>query len=291
MEKLLTTKDLAHAIGASESSLRRWTDSGVIKTARTAGGHRRIPLSEAIRYIRDTGAAVLHPAVLGLPEMPAIAGASANENPIQEQFYDALVAGDAAKARGQIIALYLSGMSIAAIADGPIRLAMERLGPGYKHDPANILVEHRATDICVQTVSLLRQLLPPAAGNAPVAIGAAPAGDPYIVPSAVAAAAAAEAGWREINFGPNTPLNLLAEAAAKHHAQLVWLSISLEPSPAMIKGFKALAGALAKMKVPLAIGGRGAAQLSAPRAANVHVLKTMAEFSALARGALQKTPA
>ena len=170
-------------------------------------------------------------------------------------------------------------------------VALSGPGRGYKHDPANILVEHRATDICVQTVSLLRQLLPPAAENAPVAIGAAPAGDPYILPSAVAAAVAAEAGWREINFGPNTPLNLLAEAVAKHHAQLVWLSISLEPTPAMIKAFTALAGALSKTKVPLAIGGRGAAQMSAPRAANVHVLKTMAEFSALARGALQKAPA
>ena len=110
---------------------------------RTAGGHRRIPLSEAIRYIRETGAAVLHPAVLGLPEVPPV-GAADSGNPIQEQFYDALVAGDAAKVRGQIIALYLSGMTIAAIADGPIRQAMERLGPGYKHDPANILVEHRA---------------------------------------------------------------------------------------------------------------------------------------------------
>lgn len=288
MEKLLTTKDLAHAIGASESSLRRWTDSGVIKTARTAGGHRRIPLSEAIRYIRDTGAVVLYPAALGLPEVPPVA---ANSDRGQEQFHAALVAGDSAKARGQVVALYLGGMSVAAIADGPIRLAMEKIGPGYKHDPANILIEHRATDICVQTISLLRQLLPPAADDAPVAIGGAPTGDPYIVPSAVAAAVVAEAGWRETNFGPDTPLNLLASAAEQQQARLVWLSISLEATPQMNKEFKRLATGLQKLQIPLAIGGRGAAQMSLPRASNVHVLKTMAEFSALARGALQNAPA
>src|SRR5215204_6409591 len=66
LEQLLTTKDLAEAIGASESSLRRWTDSGAIKTARTPGGHRRIPRGEAIRFIRETRATVVRPEILGL---------------------------------------------------------------------------------------------------------------------------------------------------------------------------------------------------------------------------------
>jgi excisionase family DNA binding protein len=289
MEKLLTTKDLARAIGASESSLRRWTDSGAIRTARTSGGHRRIPLSEAIRYIRQTGAAVVDPAALGLPEAPpAAAGASEQSHLAQEQFHQALVQGDMASARGQIIALYLAGMSVAAIADGPIKLALERIGSGWKHDPANILIEHRATDICLQTISLLRQLLPPPADDAPLAIGGAPAGDPYIIPSASAAAVFAEAGWRETNFGPNTPVELLASAAQKRGAAMVWLSVSTEPTPAVQKEFKRLGATLLKLQIPLAIGGRLAATLTPLRGADVHVLHTMAELSALARGARRK---
>ena len=70
--KLLTPKDLADAIGASESSLRRWVDSGRVKMSRTAGGHRRIPLAEAIRFIRETHATVVRPDLLGLGDVASL---------------------------------------------------------------------------------------------------------------------------------------------------------------------------------------------------------------------------
>ena len=50
--------------------MRRWTNDGVIRTSRTAGGHRRIAVSEAIRFIRESGTVVVRPDVLGLPTLP-----------------------------------------------------------------------------------------------------------------------------------------------------------------------------------------------------------------------------
>jgi len=66
---LLTPKDLADAIGVSESSMRRWVDSGRLKMTRTAGGHRRIEINEAIRFIRESGTPVVHPEILGLADI------------------------------------------------------------------------------------------------------------------------------------------------------------------------------------------------------------------------------
>ncbi|HEX9106572.1 MAG TPA: MerR family DNA-binding transcriptional regulator, partial [Longimicrobiales bacterium] len=48
----LSPRELAEAVGVSESSLKRWADRGVLAVERTAGGHRRIPLGEAVRFIR-----------------------------------------------------------------------------------------------------------------------------------------------------------------------------------------------------------------------------------------------
>src|SRR5687767_2559257 len=70
--ELLTPKDLAAAIGASESSLRRWIDSGDIRVSRTAGGHRRIPLGEAVQFIRKIGAVIVRPEVLNMPPAPIL---------------------------------------------------------------------------------------------------------------------------------------------------------------------------------------------------------------------------
>ena len=63
---LLTPKDLADAIGASERSVRRWLDAGTVKVTRTAGGHRRIALEEAVRFIRASGQQVVRPEILGV---------------------------------------------------------------------------------------------------------------------------------------------------------------------------------------------------------------------------------
>ncbi len=59
MHRLLSRSDFAAAIGISESSVRRLADSGDLEIYRTPVGHRRIPVSEAIRYVRETGTLVL----------------------------------------------------------------------------------------------------------------------------------------------------------------------------------------------------------------------------------------
>ena len=69
MKQSLSPRELGQAIGVSESSLKRWADEGRIKFARTTGGHRRIVLTEAVRFIRQAGMPVLRPHLLGLADL------------------------------------------------------------------------------------------------------------------------------------------------------------------------------------------------------------------------------
>lgn len=285
MQKLLTTKDLADALGASESSLRRWTNSGAIGTTRTPGGHRRIPLADAIRFIRDTRAAVVRPDILGLPDVTA---GSSSGQAHAHKLYDALIAGDAKAARGCIVSMYLGGMSVAAISDGPVHSAMERIGELWSHDCHGILVEHEATDICIGAISAIRQLLPETPNDAPLALGATPPGDPYILPSAMAAAVLVDAGWRAANFGPQVPLDLLADAARDRGARLVWLSVSsVADAGKLRKEISKFADRLSRANVPLVVGGRCAVELEGARLTSVQFMQSMAELSAFARGAVR----
>ena len=41
---MLSPRELAEAVGVSESSLKRWADRGRVHVHRTEGGHRRIPV-------------------------------------------------------------------------------------------------------------------------------------------------------------------------------------------------------------------------------------------------------
>lgn len=129
-------------------------------------------------------------------------------------------------------------------------------------------------------------MLPEAPQGAPLALGATPPGDPYLLPSAIAATVLVEAGWREINFGPQTPLDLLTDAARARGASLVWLSISsIDDTVRLRKGVRKLADQLSRMKVRLAVGGRARGEIAAARMPNVQLMQSMAELSAFARGA------
>ena len=64
---LVSPKQVARAIGVSESSLKRWCDQGLIKTVRTAGGHRKMDIAEVLRYVREQDHKLVSPEILGLP--------------------------------------------------------------------------------------------------------------------------------------------------------------------------------------------------------------------------------
>jgi methanogenic corrinoid protein MtbC1 len=289
MEKLLTTKELAASKGAIESSMLRWTDSGAIRTSRTVGGHRRIPLSEAIRFIRESQTAVVRPDVLGLGRVDrvSLSDSARVQNEATDRLFNALNDGDANRARAVMLGMYLSGASPAAIFDGPLGHALNRIGELWQHGPEGILIEHRASDICVQLVSELRRLLPEADAEAPVAVGAAPAGDPYLLPSMMAAAVMADTGYREINFGPHTPVSLLADAAQARSARVVWLSVSValadDARSSLQHDVETLASALRPRNRHVVVGGRHAADLELKPDANVRVLQSMSELAAFAR--------
>ncbi len=279
----MTPKDLADAIGASESALRRWVDGGRIRMSRTAGGHRRIPRQEAIRFIRQTGATLVRPELLGLQQLPAEAEGSGAVSR-DEALFNALREGNGAVARGLIISSYLGGLGVAALFDGPVRSAMDRIGQIWQHQSRGIMIEHRATAICIESIAQLRGLLPVVDEHAPLAIGSAPQDDPYQLPTMLAAATLAEAGFREINFGPNTPVQLLAEEAIDRKARLVWLSISATKDAKRLRAeIKSLANSLAKHSIDLVLGGR-LSGVCVPRSmSNVTLAASMSDLAAVTR--------
>jgi len=279
VKRLLSPKELADAIGVSESSLKRWADAGRLQVARTEGGHRRIPVAEAVRFIRETGAVVVRPDLLGLVGVPAVNDAKASGT-LDERLYQALLVGDGAVARALLVGGYLQGETVAALADGPIRSAMGRLGELWRHDSQGIFLEHRATDLCVQAVVALRGLIePPAEGL--VAVGGAPELDPYMLPSMLAATVLTAAGLRAVNLGPATPLASLRHAVAHHDARVVWLALTSTVSEELAEELGGFARELANAGRTLVLGGqRRADAAGARRALHVAAMSELAAFAA-----------
>ncbi len=284
MKEFLSPKDLADAIGVSESSMKRWTDEGRIQCGRTTGGHRRIALHEAVRFVRAHRHRVHDPELLGIPELAKVAGipvGAAGDEP----FHRALVMDDAASARGVLFAQYLAGVSVAAICDGHVRGALSKIGEMWKHGESGVLVEHRATDICIQALNQLRSVLPPCPDDGLVAIGCAPQGDPYLLPSLMAATVLAEAGWRDFNLGPESPLATVLAAVENYKPKLVWYALSTVELPPHAAGdLNRISEVLEPRRGYLVVGGRGAQNAGVPMRDNVIQAGTMMELHAFAKG-------
>ncbi len=246
--RLLSPRELAEALGVSESSLKRWVDSGKIEARKTDGGHRKIALAEAVRFVRESGAPVARPELLDMPEI-AIAHQRGGD-----QLLDYLVEGDVVGARGWLLGRYLSGLSIASLCDGAVKLAMHSLGELWTHDEAGVFLEHRGTDVCLQALAHLRGTFDPPA-NAPLAIGGTPEDDPYLLPSFMAATVIAAAGMRTMNLGADTPVQALQHAVTVHKPRLVWISASAPMTTARAKAIAKWALSLPRA-VTVVCGGR-----------------------------------
>lgn len=314
MQRTLSPKQLAEVLGVSESSLKRWADQGKLHVMRTAGGHRRIPVAEAIRFSRAANLSIQRPTMLGLPELAA---SRAREQPEAEQLgqllFEHLQQGEEPPVRGTVLELYIDGRSIAWICDGPLRIAMQKVGELYHHERRGIYIEHRATDICLRTLHLLRSLITPAdeagekadpprepdqpTGHQPVAstergghaarvraLGGAVQGDPYQMPSLMCACALQELGFETINLGPDLPLEALTDAVVDYAPRLVWLACSVTEATPSRKAIGAFADELSERRAALALGGRGFEQLGHIDHPNVQPCGTMRELAAFARG-------
>lgn len=260
MKELLTPKQVARAVGVSESSLKRWCDKGLLPTVRTAGGHRRIAVSGVLQFLRETGHELVEPQILGLPATSGQGERGLDR--ARKTLVDALTAGNEDLARRTAFDLYLAGHSLLNLCDRVIAPAFHEIGERWERRELEIYQERRAVQIALRILHEFRHGIPPTAPSAPMAVGATPCGDPYSLPTAMVELALRELGWNAVSLGSSLPLDTLKAALTATRPQLFWLSVThLENPPAFLEGYTELYGLACDQQVPLVVGGQA---LTAP---------------------------
>lgn len=270
-------RQFAQALGVSESSIKRWIDSGLITVSKTAGGHRRIPLHAVVRFVREQRMELLQPELLGLPGR---AGHAAYADPTDlsgEILFETLTSERADQAPSMLLNAYLAGVPVTELLDGPVQQALVQIGALWRHDSDGIFAEHRGTQLIIQALSQLRALLPAADPESPAAVGCAPSRDPYIIPSLMADLTVIAAGYRSTNLGADTPTEALLQAARRLEPRVIWISVTGRPDR---EGVAALIAQLLDT-VPgghVLVGGRQSHKIDLPAHDRVARLQSMAEL-------------
>lgn len=255
MSQDLSPKQVARAIGVSESSLKRWCDRGLLRMVKTAGGHRRLSRADVLEFVRESGRELAQPEVLGLPA--AVGQGTRVLQTASEQLAEALERNDETIARQIVLDLHLQHHRIAVICDDVIAPAFHRIGERWECGSVDVYQERCACEITIRILHELSHLLPPVT-TGKRALGATCEGDIYQVPNCTVALVLKQAGVHARSLGCNLPFDSLVAALTAHRPDLFWLSVSyISEEDRFLEQFHRLYQAASQHGVALVVGGRG----------------------------------
>jgi MerR family transcriptional regulator, light-induced transcriptional regulator len=229
MTDFFSPKEVATAIGVSESSLKRWVDKGLIPAEKTGGGHRRMTLDAVLRFLREQGRALSEPEAIGLPAESGRRPTSSDSD--LQDFLRFLLSGDEPSARRIVMDAFLNGFSAAKIFDAIIVPAFIEIGNLWHCGTLEVYQERRACETCSRVVHELRRAVGSGPTDGPVAIGGTLDGDPYSIASSMSEVVLRECGWRALSLGNMLPFNTLLKAVENDRPRLMWLSVTSIRSP------------------------------------------------------------
>ena len=252
-DALFSPRQVAKAIGVSESSLKRWCDSGLINAAKTAGGHRRLVLSDIISFLRKRNLELRDPTAIGLPNLESFSAPDPEE--ASRRLVEFLIASDETGCRELLLFLYVRGWSMADIFDSVVSPAFKVIGDRWNHGELEIFEERMACEVCINSLHEIRSILTPARPARRTAIGGALEHDHYQIPTIAVQLTLISMGWSATSYGTNLPLSTLAEAARVRAPDLLWISIShVQDAQQLIENLSHYGG-LIPVQTRLVIGG------------------------------------
>lgn len=255
MKQHVSPKQVARAIGVSESSLKRWCDSGLIEMEKTAGGHRRLPLDAVLRFVREQGFTLENPELLGLPT--TVGKTEWTLERARDRLRAALIAGDEEVCRQIVVDVHLAGHSLAVICDQLIAAAFHQIGQLWECGDVEVYEERRACELCVRVVHELRQIVDRRHVAGPLALGGTLDGDPYTLSISMAELVLREAGWNAESLGHLLPFSTLRAAIERQQPRLLYLSISsIRDEARFVDEMLELFDVASTHRTAVAIGGR-----------------------------------
>ena len=207
----------------SESSLKRWCDQGLIQTVRTGGGHRKLPLQDVIRFLREGKHEIICPELLGMParSVQSEIGIAKGRTALTA----ALIEGNETVARQIVMDLYLAKHSISVICDEVLCGAFREIGQKWSCHSIEVYQERRGCEFAHRILYELRRSLP-SPDPRWKACGGTLTGDLYTLPTTVTELVLLNAGWEATSLGTSIPAESMVQAITNLKPRIFWVCVS-----------------------------------------------------------------
>lgn len=250
--------------------LRAWERRyGAVKPSRTAGGQRLYSESDVerltlLRRAATAGHSIAEVATLDLAALEALIDQPTGERSaapaqaVARAIADALEAAERLdrSAMEQTLRRFALGFGSAALVDAVIGPLLREVGERWHAGALSPAHEHLASKAVAGVLGWTLDAFS-AGPRAPRMIVTTPAGEHHELGALLAAAAAAEEGWRVVYLGGDLPHNDIVQTARQAGARAVCLSFVNPDNPLGLDEILAVARDL-RREMTLFVGGRAA---------------------------------
>ena len=247
MNKVYTTSSAAEVLGVSEATIKRWADAGLLKCARTPGGHRKFDAPDVLGFLIAPG-----PEVATAPLPPHRLDAA------QIEARALMLRGDAERLVSIITVRRAADSTVAQVLDDVIAPALNDIGDCWAAGTLTAAEEHLASNTVIDTLARVRPMttrFPPAGERA---LSACMADEQHDIGARMVALVLGELGYEASTLGANVPVGALALMVARMRPAIVALSASPRASIDRLRGDLAiLATAARAARTRLVVGGPG----------------------------------
>jgi excisionase family DNA binding protein len=237
-QELLTSTEVARLLGVGPTTVKRWTDAGVIRCIKTPGQHRRIPRSEVDRLLLHTdGAAALNRVAEWIGLLTGDGGVHALQS---ELLMDRTRLGSWWKV-GELVGNVI-----------------EEIGRGWEQGTISILEEHLASTRLGRALARVSEELPTASG-APRCLLVSALGDEHTLGLSLVELCLRELGMATRWAGARTPIAEIVAVLERREIEIVLVSASSASvhAPPLVEQTRALGEACRRAGAQLILGGRG----------------------------------
>ncbi len=262
----LSTQEVAALISVTETTIKRWADSGTLPCSKTAGGHRKFLTKDVIQFAEAHGYTVMGalppPMTRQQRDELEFAVSTRNYSRIAEIFFQESIQADREGLLELLLYLYRHKITFDAIVDEVIRPALTKIGELWAEGKLEVNQEHRASHAITEAMIRLAPELHRKPSNGLQAVCACLEGEHHEFGLRSLAYTLESEGWKVHYLGVNTPADTLASFLDVTRPELVCLSCTiLSKKSSVLSQIRTVSQAAAKYGAKVLVGGYSAEEV------------------------------